>query len=56
MDQRLIHLAFAEKSVAQAVVGLGIVGVDLQRSLVVSDRLIHFALFAKSLAEVVVGH
>ena len=44
-----------EQSVAEVVVGFRVVGIDLQRLLVMGDRFVHLALLEQRVAEVVVG-
>ena len=56
MDDRFVHIALLEQSVAQVVVGFRVVRVDFQRLLVMSHRFVHPALLEQNVAEVVVGN
>ena len=55
MSDRFVHIALLEQRVAEVVVGFRVVGIDLQRLLVMDDRFVHIALLEQRVAEVVVG-
>ena len=56
MGDGLIDLSAAGQSDAEVVVGLGIVGLDFQRLLIMGDGLVDLSAAGQRQAEVIVGH